>query len=229
MKRIEEEEIVYFGPGVSSEEIDKEFNSLYGKLLEYKEELFRVLDRLCPSGEDQVKLAMNLGTTDGETLRRLIEKECEKRRLAKVRKEVYGSAQAQRQPVVLDQFIESRDIETLMIRDIIDMMLETQVDQSLAPLLVHKSRCDEGRVGAVLFSLYGGERKGFALFFPRKEHENIGALHILDEFGIKRKVRSNARILDLDNYNDSDVYYPETGDWTLERQKLEALMVSTND
>jgi hypothetical protein len=225
MKRIEEEDIVYFGPGVSSEEIDKEFNSLYGKLLDYKEELFKILDKLCPSGEDQVKLAMNLGATDGETLRRLIEKECEKRRLAKVRKEVYGSAQAQRQPIVVDQFMESRDIETVMIRDIIDMMLETQVDQSPAPLLIHKSRCDEGRVGAVLFSLYGGEKKGFALFFPRKDHENIGALNVLDEFGIKRKVRSNTRILDLDNYEDADVYYPETGDWTLERQKLEALMV----
>jgi heterodisulfide reductase subunit C len=123
MKRIKEEDIVYFGPGVSSEEIDKEFNNLYGKLLDYTEELFKVLDRLCPSGEDQARLAMSLGTTDGETLQRLIEKECEKRRVAKTRKEVYGSAKTQRQPVVLDQFIKSRVRKTLMIEDIIDMML----------------------------------------------------------------------------------------------------------
>ncbi len=81
MKKLDtEEEIIYFGPGLYNEEIDEGFKDLYDKLLIYKKSIFDLVERLCNRYEDQLRLALNIAETDGDLLKRLVARECEKRR-----------------------------------------------------------------------------------------------------------------------------------------------------
>lgn len=74
-----EEEILFIGPGFTNEEIDQMFIGLYERLLQYAKSIFDLVERLCPSIEDQVRLALNIAETDGNILPCLVAKECEKR------------------------------------------------------------------------------------------------------------------------------------------------------
>lgn len=220
----EEEEIVYFGPGLTNEEIDKNFNKLYKHLLDYTEEVFNLVKQLCPNTEDQIRLALNIGETDGNLLLRLVEKECEKRHLKKIKSDIYSSSMLPKKPIAMIEIINEREIDTIRVRDIPEMILETQSDQRLRPMLIHKSRCVLGKIGVVLFSLSGDHAKGFALFLPNQSFRNIGTLHVLDELGLKRKIRSNIRILDLEDFKDADTYNPDSEELSREKSTVEPLI-----
>ncbi len=75
-----DEEILFIGPGFTNDEIDEMFTMLYERLLQYTKSIFDLVEQLCPSIEDQIRLALNIAETDGNVLPCLVAKECEKRR-----------------------------------------------------------------------------------------------------------------------------------------------------
>jgi hypothetical protein len=223
LEREEDEDIIYFGPGLSTEEIDKKFDDLYKKLIEYREELFKLVSIVCPNPEDQVRLAQNIGETDGNLLPRLITEECEKRRLKKLKTEVFTPSELERRPTAVHDITISHEVDAVMVGNLPEMILEVKGEEP-QPMLIHKSRCSYGKLGVIMFSICGDPIKGIALFIPDRNHGNVGTLHIFDDLGYKRIIKSNLKILDLDNYDDVDVYYPEGSDWSRERTVLEALV-----
>jgi len=75
-----EEDLLFIGPGFTNKEIDQMFNGLYQRLLNYTKSIFELVEQLCPSTEDQIRLALNIAETDGNLLSCLVAKECEKRK-----------------------------------------------------------------------------------------------------------------------------------------------------
>jgi hypothetical protein len=73
-------DFIFVGPRYDTSEIDKMFVELYEKLLDYSKSIFEVVDKLCPSCEDQIHLALNIAETDGKILPCIVAKECEKRK-----------------------------------------------------------------------------------------------------------------------------------------------------
>ena len=96
----------------------------------------------------------------------------------------------------------------MQIDDIIEMILETRNVPNIPAITVNKSRTVDGDLGAVLFSLYDGPERGVAVFLPDNGHESVGSLHIFDEHGIKRKIRSHIKVIDLDKFAEMDIYDP---------------------
>lgn len=203
-----DQEVVYFNPNIGDDEIDMKFNRLFEQLLNYTKSIIDLMEELCPDEEDMLRLALRVGETDGRLLPRLVEKEVERRRLLKLKAELIQPSEAEKKPIKLQDIISEREIETTQVEEIVEMILETRKAQQMQSISINKSRLENGNISAVLFSLCSGPEKGFAVFLPEDEHENIGALHIFDEYGIKRKIRSNIKIVDLDVYEDTDVYDP---------------------
>lgn len=208
MKGERDQEVVYFNPDIGDDEIDMKFNRLFEKLLDYTKSVIDLMEDLCPDEEDRLRLALKVGETDGRLLPRLVEKEVERRRILKMKAEMTQASGADRKPVALQEIISERELETIQVEEIVEMILETRSAQQMQPISVNKSRLQSGQISAVLFSLISGPEKGFAVFLPEGDNENIGALHIFDEYGIKRKIRSNIKIVDLDVYADTDRFDP---------------------
>ena len=208
MTKERDQEMVYFNPNIGDDEIDMKFNRLFEQLLNYTKSIIDLMEELCPDEEDRLRLALKVGETDGRLLPRLVEKEGERRRLLKLKAEFSQPSEAEKKPMKLQEIIGEREKETIQVEAIVEMILETRNAQQMQPISINKSRLKSGSINAVLFSLCSGPEKGFAMFLPEGGHENIGSLHIFDEYGIKRKIRSNIKIVDLDIYADTDVYDP---------------------
>ncbi len=79
----EKENLVFFGAGVSNQEMDVEFKKLYDSLIAYKNNIFHLVDTLCNDGEAAERLAMNIAERDSALLQRLVAKECDRRRMSR--------------------------------------------------------------------------------------------------------------------------------------------------
>jgi hypothetical protein len=99
----------------------------------------------------------------------------------------------------------------LSIKQIQDVILETQEDKTLREMYIHKSPCAENRLGAVFFAISGTPPRGYAMYLPGEEGK-AGTLHVFDNLGLKRKIM-HCNILDLDSYKDNDV-------WSAQAEKL---------
>jgi hypothetical protein len=76
-----DEELVFFDPGLSENEMDNEFRKLYDSLINYKNNIFHLIDTVCNDSEPGERLAMNIAERDSALLQRLVAKECENRRM----------------------------------------------------------------------------------------------------------------------------------------------------
>lgn len=202
------QDMVHFSPNIGDEEIDRRFNRLFEKLLDYTKSIIDLVEGLCPDEAERLRLALKIGETDGRLLPRLVEKEVEKRRIIKLKAEMSQPTNAETKPIKLQEIISEREIEAVQVEEIVEMILETRKAQQMQAITVNKSSDQNGKLSAVLFSLCGGPEKGLAVFIPEEDQENIGALHIFDEYGMKRKIRSKVKIIDLDKYEEKDVYDP---------------------
>ena len=75
------EEVVFFGPGMTNQEMDSEFKKLYDSLIVYKSNIFHLVDNVCKDCETGDRLALNIAERDSALLQRLVAKECERRRM----------------------------------------------------------------------------------------------------------------------------------------------------
>lgn len=108
----EKEELVFFGPGMSTQEMDVEFKKLYDSLITYKSNIFHLVDTVCNDCEAGVRLAMNIAERDSALLQRLVAKECEQRRmLKKAQKEsVMDQLRGKTGAPSVDQVLAARDV-----------------------------------------------------------------------------------------------------------------------
>ena len=84
----EDDEAVFFGPGLTNQELDNEFKKLYDSLMVYKNNIFHLVDTVCTDCEAGDRLARNIAERDTALLQRLVSKECEQRQMRrKARKE----------------------------------------------------------------------------------------------------------------------------------------------
>lgn len=79
----EKENLVFFGAGVSNQEMDVEFKKLYDSLIAYKNNIFHLVDALCNDSEAAERLAMNIAERDSALLQRLVAKECDRRSMSR--------------------------------------------------------------------------------------------------------------------------------------------------
>ncbi|HEX9913355.1 MAG TPA: hypothetical protein VGB32_00395 [Candidatus Bathyarchaeia archaeon] len=108
----EKEELVFFGPGMSTQEMDVEFKKLYDSLITYKSNIFHLVDTVCNDCDAGVRLAMNIAERDSALLQRLVAKECEQRRmLKKAQKEsVLDQLRGKTGIPSVDQVLAARDV-----------------------------------------------------------------------------------------------------------------------
>jgi len=92
----------------------------------------------------------------------------------------------------------------LSIKQVQDVILETQEDRTLRDMYIHKSPCAENRLGAVFFAISGTPPRGYAMYLPGVE-EKAGTLHVFDNLGLKRKI-IHCKIMDLDSLKDNDIW-----------------------
>ena len=95
-------------------------------------------------------------------------------------------------------------MQELTIKQVQDVILETQEDKTLRDMYIHKSPCAENKLGAVFFAISGTPPRGYAMYLPGKDYSS-GTLHVFDNLGLKRKIM-HCKIKDLDSYNDNDVW-----------------------
>jgi len=207
METEKKQEVIHFNPQLGDDDIDIWFNRLFEKLLDYTKSIIDLVENLCPEEERQL-LAYKLGETDGKLLPRLVEKELEKRRIFQIQAKTASPDFSSSKPRMLQEILREREIETLQIDDIIKMILGTRNVPQIPAITVNKSRTIDGGLGTVLFSLYDGAERGFAVLIPDNERENIGSLHIFDEYGMKRKIKSHIKVIDLDKFAEMDIYDP---------------------
>jgi len=77
----EDDEAVFFGPGLTNQELDNEFKKLYDSLMVYKNNIFHLVDTVCTDCEAGDRLARNIAERDTALLQRLVYKECEQRQM----------------------------------------------------------------------------------------------------------------------------------------------------
>jgi len=83
-----DDDAVFFGPGLTNQELDDEFKKLYDSLMVYKNNIFHLVDTVCTDCEAGDRLARNIAERDTALLQRLVSKECEQRQMRrKARKE----------------------------------------------------------------------------------------------------------------------------------------------
>ena len=76
-----DDDAVFFGPGLTNQELDKEFKKLYDSLMVYKNNIFHLVDTICTDCEAGDRLARNIAERDTALLQRLVCKECEQRQM----------------------------------------------------------------------------------------------------------------------------------------------------
>lgn len=77
----DKEEVLFYGPGLTNQEMDAEFKRLYDSLIVYKNNIFHLVETLCKDCETGDRLALNIAERDSALLQRLVAKECEQRRM----------------------------------------------------------------------------------------------------------------------------------------------------
>lgn len=77
----EEEHLVFFGPGLSNQEMDMELKKLYDSLITYKDNIFHLVNTFCTDCDAGDRLAMTITEKDSALLKRLVDQECEQRRM----------------------------------------------------------------------------------------------------------------------------------------------------
>lgn len=95
-------------------------------------------------------------------------------------------------------------MQELSIKQVQEVILETQEDKTLRDMYIHKSPCAENSLGAVFFAISGTPPRGYAMYLPGQGGK-LGALHVFDNLGLKRKI-IHCKIVDLDRYMDNDVW-----------------------
>jgi hypothetical protein len=95
-------------------------------------------------------------------------------------------------------------MQELSIKQVQDVILETQEDKTLRDMYIHKSPCAENSVGAVFFAISGTPPRGYAMYLP-EEGDRAGTLHVFDNLGLKRKI-IHCKIIDLDSYKANDIW-----------------------
>ena len=106
-----EEEMLFFGPGLTNQEMDNEFKKLYDSLMVYKNNIFHLVDTVCTDCDAGDRLARNIAERDTALLQRLVSKECEQRHMRrKAKKEsVVDQLRAESQkPLSLEQILNAR-------------------------------------------------------------------------------------------------------------------------
>ncbi|HUV54201.1 MAG TPA: hypothetical protein VMW03_03240 [Candidatus Krumholzibacteriaceae bacterium] len=106
-----DEEMFFFGPGLTNQEMDKEFKTLYDSLIVYKDNIFHLVDTVCTDCDAGDRLARNIAERDTALLQRLVSKECEQRHMKrKAKKEsVVDQLRAESQkPLSLEQILNAR-------------------------------------------------------------------------------------------------------------------------
>ena len=84
----DKDSLVFFGAGITNQQMDTEFKKLYDSLLVYKSNIFHLVDTICNDCDAGERLAMNIAERDSALLQRLVAKEVDFRRMErKVRKD----------------------------------------------------------------------------------------------------------------------------------------------
>ena len=79
----ENNNLVFFGAGVTNQQMDMEFKKLYDSLLVYKHNIFHLVDTICNDCDAGERLAMNIAERDTALLQRLVAKEIDLRRMSR--------------------------------------------------------------------------------------------------------------------------------------------------
>ena len=79
----EKNNLVFFGAGVTNQQMDMEFKKLYDSLLVYKHNIFHLVDTICNDCDAGERLAMNIAERDTALLQRLVAKEIDLRRMSR--------------------------------------------------------------------------------------------------------------------------------------------------
>lgn len=95
-------------------------------------------------------------------------------------------------------------MQEITIKQVQDVILETQEDKKLRDMYIHKSPCAENSLGAVFFAISGTPPRGYAMYLPG-EDKKAGTLHVFDNLGLKRKIM-HCKISDLASCKDNDVW-----------------------
>ncbi len=95
-------------------------------------------------------------------------------------------------------------MQELTLRQIQEIILESQEDKTMRDMYIHKSPCAENEVGAVFFAISGTPPRGYAMYLSG-EANKPGTIHVFDNLGLKRKI-IHCKIKDLDSYKDNDVW-----------------------
>ena len=95
-------------------------------------------------------------------------------------------------------------MQELSIKQVQDVILETQEDKTLRDMYIHKSPCAENALGAVFFAISGTPPRGYAMYLPGGDAK-AGTLHVFDNLGLKRKIM-HCKITDLESCKDNDVW-----------------------
>ena len=106
-----DEEMFFFGPGLTNQEMDNEFKKLYDSLIVYKNNIFHLVNTVCTDCDAGDRLARNIAERDTALLQRLVSKECEQRHMKrKAKKEsVVDQLRAESQkPLSLEQILNAR-------------------------------------------------------------------------------------------------------------------------
>jgi len=106
-----EEEMFFFGPGLTNQEMDNEFKNLYDSLMVYKDNIFHLVDTVCTDCDAGDRLARNIAERDTALLQRLVAKECEQRHMRRKakKKSVVDQLRAESQkPLSLEQILTAR-------------------------------------------------------------------------------------------------------------------------
>jgi hypothetical protein len=106
-----EEEMFFFGPGLTNQEMDNEFKKLYDSLMVYKDNIFHLVDTVCTDCDAGDRLARNIAERDTALLQRLVSKECEQRSMRRKakKKSVVDQLRAESQkPLSLEQILTAR-------------------------------------------------------------------------------------------------------------------------
>ena len=106
-----DEEMFFFGPGLTNQEMDSEFKKLYDSLMVYKNNIFHLVNTVCTDCDAGDRLARNIAERDTALLQRLVSRECEQRHMKrKAKKEsVVDQLRAESQnPLSLEQILNAR-------------------------------------------------------------------------------------------------------------------------
>ncbi len=104
------EDLIFYGSGLSNQEMDIEFRKLYDSLIAYKENIFHLVDKMCKNDEIKDRLAMNIAERDCALIQRLVAKNCEQRQMLR---------KAEKKAVI--EKIREDDKQELTVKDFLDV------------------------------------------------------------------------------------------------------------